>query len=48
MKTIKDFGVDYKERVEKQSVIYKQARVSYLSMMKTGKMKATLFTLQKK
>lgn len=48
MKTIKDFGVDYKERVEKQSVIYRQEKAFYLSMMRTGKMKVILFTPQKR
>lgn len=48
MKTIKDFGVDYKARVEKQSAICRQEKVFYWSTMRTGKMKGISSIPQKK
>ena len=48
MKTIKNFGVDYKERVERRSAVYRQEKVFCWSMTRTGKTKEILFIPQKR
>lgn len=47
MKTIKNFGVDYKERVEKAISCLQAGKVFCWSMTRTGKTKEILFIPQK-